>query len=99
MWKGENGLYRHYDSSMTLLKFSPLLQSEYQLVAGGEELFQENGLLAHKSDLSRVALSDVRVEEDQEDVQSPFAPRTPSDSSAFPSEGEMSSLEPPRPIC
>jgi hypothetical protein len=63
--------------------------SEYQLVAGGEELFQENGLLAHKSGPSSTAPpSDVRVKEEYGDVQSPFAPRTPSDSSDIQSENE-----------
>ena len=63
--------------------------SEYQLVAGGEELFQENGLLAHKTGTSRIALpSDVRVKEEYGDMQSPFAPRTPSDSSDIQSENE-----------
>lgn len=68
--------------------------SEYQLVAGGEELFQENGLLAHKSDPSHVAPpSDVRVKEEWKEMQSPFAPRTPSDSSDFQSENEGASLD------
>ena len=59
---------------------------EYQLVAGGEELFQENGLLAHTSGSSRIAPSDVRVKEEYR--ESPFAPRTPSDSSDIQSENE-----------
>src|SRR6266404_341560 len=64
-------------------------KSEYQLVAGGEELFQENGLLAHKSGPSRIALpSDVRVKEECRELYSPFAPRTPSDSSDIQSENE-----------
>ena len=59
--------------------------SEYQLVAGGEELFQENGLLAGPP---RTAPSDVRVKEEYRDMQSPFTPRTPSDSSDIQSENE-----------
>jgi hypothetical protein len=63
--------------------------SEYQLVAGGEELFQENGLLAHKSGPSRIApQSDVLVKEECGEGLSPFAPRTPSDSSDIQSENE-----------
>ncbi|KAI0306371.1 hypothetical protein B0F90DRAFT_1814281 [Multifurca ochricompacta] len=68
-------------------------EKEYQLVAGGEELFQENGLLAHKSGPSRVSPSDVCVKEELKEVQSPFPPRTPSDSSEFPSESESASLD------
>ncbi|KAF8478456.1 hypothetical protein DFH94DRAFT_618671, partial [Russula ochroleuca] len=69
-------------------------EKEYQLVAGGEELFQENGLLAHKSGPSRVApTSDVRVKEEWKEMQSPFAPRTPSDSSDFQSENESAGLD------
>ncbi len=67
-------------------------ESEYQLVAGGEELFQENGLLAHKSGPSRMAPSDVHVKEELKE-QSPFARRTPSDSGDFPSEGEGTGLD------
>lgn len=72
--------------------FSPL-RLEYQLVAGGEELFQENGLLAPKSDPSRSTPSDVHVKEESKEMQSPFAPRTPSDCSEFASEGESASLD------
>ena len=67
------------------------------MVAGGEELFQENGLLAHKPSLSRVAHSDVRVKEEQREAQSPFAPRTPSDSGDFPDSDSMT-LEPLHPL-
>jgi hypothetical protein len=64
---------------------------EYELVAGGEELFQENGLLAHKPGATHVSpSSDVRVKEECRDVQSPLAPRTPSDSSDFQSENDES---------
>lgn len=73
-------------------------EKEYQLVAGGEELFQENGLLSHNSSLSRAAQSDVLVKEEQKEAQSPFAPRTPSDSSDFPSESETLTLEPLHPL-
>jgi hypothetical protein len=59
-------------------------------VAGGEELFQENGLLAHKPSLSRV--HDVRVKEEQKET-TPFARRTPSDYGDF-SESDSLSLEP-----
>jgi hypothetical protein len=63
--------------------------SEYQLVAGGEELFQENGLLANKSGASHIAPpTDVRVKEEFKEVHSPLAPRTPSDSSDIQSENE-----------
>ncbi|KAH9066411.1 hypothetical protein EDB87DRAFT_1679143 [Lactarius vividus] len=73
-------------------------EKEYQLVAGGEELFQENGLLAHKPSLSRIAHPDVRVKEEQKDGQSPFARRTPSDCGDFASESDTMSLEPPHPL-
>jgi len=63
-------------------------EKEYQLVAGGEELFQENGLLAHKSVPERMAPSDVRVKEELKEMQSPFARRSPSDGGDFPSDGE-----------
>jgi hypothetical protein len=63
-------------------------ESEYQLVAGGEELFQENGLLAHKSVPSRMAPLDIRVKEEYRETQSPFARRSPSDGGDFPSDGE-----------
>ena len=63
-------------------------RSEYQLVAGGEELFQENGLLAHKTSLSR--MTDVHVKEEQKDAQSPFARSTPSDSGDFPDSDSLS---------
>ncbi|KAH9027660.1 hypothetical protein EDB84DRAFT_1439791 [Lactarius hengduanensis] len=73
-------------------------EKEYQLVAGGEELFQENGLLAHKPSLSRIAQPDVSVKEEQKDGQSPFPRRTPSDSGDFPSESDNMSLEPLHPL-
>ncbi len=64
-------------------------KSEYQLVAGGEELFQENGLLASKSGPSHIAPpTDVRVKEEFKELHSPLAPRTPSDSSDIQSENE-----------
>jgi hypothetical protein len=72
-------------------------EKEYQLVAGGEELFQENGLLAHKTSLSHMTQSDVRVKEEQKDAHSPFARGTPSDSGDFP-ESESLSLEPLHPL-
>ena len=64
-------------------------ESEYQLVAGGEELFQENGLLAHKSGHSRMSPSDVRVKEEYKESQSPFARRSPSDSGDIPSDEDV----------
>lgn len=63
------------------------------MVAGGEELFQENGLLAHNSGSSRP--SDVHVKEEYRDAQSPFAPRTPSDSSDIQSENESAGHDAP----
>jgi len=68
-------------------------EPEYQLVAGGEELFQESGLLANKSGPSHVPSSDVHVKEESKEVQSPFAPRTPSDCGDFPSESESIELD------
>ena len=71
-----------------------LRESEYQLVAGGEELFQENGLLAHRSSHSRMTPSDVRVKEEYKESQSPFARRSPSDSGDIPSsEGEDAAFD------
>lgn len=72
-------------------------EKEYQLVAGGEELFQDNGLLAHKTSLTRMNQSDVRVKEEQKDAHSPFARRSPSDSGDFP-ESDSLSLEPLHPL-
>jgi hypothetical protein len=89
MWKGEKGMSRTSDSSWRVSSFVFLpRESEYQLVAGGEELFQENGLLAHKSVPERMAPSDVRVKEELKEMQSPFARRSPSDGGDFPSDGE-----------
>ncbi|KAI0006230.1 hypothetical protein BJV74DRAFT_30087 [Russula compacta] len=69
-------------------------EKEYQLVAGGEELFQENGLLAHKSGPSCAAPpSDVHVKEELKEMQSPFARRSPSDGGDFPSESESTGLD------
>jgi len=68
-------------------------EKEYQLVAGGEELFQESGLLAHNLGPSRVAPSDVCVKEEFKEVQSPLAPRTPSDCGDLPSESEITGLD------
>jgi hypothetical protein len=68
-------------------------ESEYQLVAGGEELFQENGLLAHKSVPTRMAPSGVRVKEELKETQSPFSRRSPSDGGDFPSDGEGTDLD------
>ena len=64
-------------------------ESEYQLVAGGEELFQENGLLAHSSSHSRTAPSELRVKEEYKESQSPFARRSPSDSGDIPSDEDV----------
>jgi len=63
-------------------------EKEYQLVAGGEELFQEDGLLAPKSSALRATPADVRVKEESKEAHSPFGPNTPSDCSDFPSENE-----------
>ncbi|KAI0302258.1 hypothetical protein BC826DRAFT_507356 [Russula brevipes] len=63
-------------------------EKEYQLVAGGEELFQENGLLAPKSSALRATPADVRVKEESKEAHAPFGPNTPSDCSDFPSENE-----------
>ena len=63
--------------------------SEYQLVADGEGLFQENGLHAHESGPSRiVSPSDERAMGEYREVQSPFRSRTPSESSDIQSENE-----------
>ncbi|KAI0046094.1 hypothetical protein FA95DRAFT_1417045 [Auriscalpium vulgare] len=63
-------------------------EPEYQLVAGGEELFEENGLLAQKTESPQPLLnapspssSEVVVKEEQKDVQTPLTPDTPSDES------------------
>jgi hypothetical protein len=101
MWKGEKGMcFRASDSprgpgDTFVIVFFFLSSSvrgsihpEYQLVAGGEELFQEDGLLAHKSSALRATPADVRVKEESREVHSPFGPNTPSDCSDFPSESE-----------
>ncbi|KAI0273376.1 hypothetical protein BC834DRAFT_205426 [Gloeopeniophorella convolvens] len=68
-------------------------EKEYQLVAGGEELFQESGLLSHKSGPPRIAPPDVRVKEECRDAQSPLAPRTPSDGGEFSFESDYAPLD------
>jgi hypothetical protein len=71
---------------------SSLARLEYQLVAGGEELFQENGLLAHKSAPCRSTPLDVQVKEESNENQSLFARSVPTDGELA-SENECTSLD------
>lgn len=61
-------------------------EPEYQLVAGGEELFQENGLLAPANLKERSpdsVASEISVKEEQRDAFSPLTPATPNSASDY----------------